>query len=78
MERDDTTTDSTNTAPSTTNTAGQDDVKSGYESGPTALSNQYVALDLPQQDVVIYDRTNTQAWIQSNYAVPLPEAAQSK
>lgn len=59
MGQDDATADSTNTAPDTNDTTAQSG--SSQRAGPAALPNRYVALDLPQRDFVIYDRTNTQA-----------------
>jgi hypothetical protein len=72
MGQDDATSDSTDTAPATDNTTAREEPESGRREGPPALPNRYIARDLPQQNVVIYDHTNTQAWIQSDYAVPLP------
>lgn len=48
-------------------------VKQEGWAGPPALSDRYVALelDLGKREVVIYDRENTEAWIQSDYTFTL-------
>jgi hypothetical protein len=38
-------------------------------SGPPTIADRYTALDFEQEGIVIYDRENTAAWIQSDTAM---------
>lgn len=70
MRRDDPVSDPADAAPPADRTTPRSG--NGRREGPAPLSNRYVALALPGGDAVVYDRENAHAWIQSDYALPLP------
>lgn len=43
-----------------------------HRSCPPGVADRYTHLELADKEVVIHDRENTRAWIQSSHSITLP------